>query len=650
MSSTIPLPPGRQLAIRRDFPNPKRARGRPPSSVEYFLIWLCVAIVAGAGLFAGWQFWHTDRIFSGVRVAGVPVGGETRASALLRVHKELTPYPLAPVFLEHSPDSAGGGGFAGAAARRWALGSDLLTPQADLEEAVNAAYHVGRQGGLFERIFSQWQAFNGMQTVWPAVVISEGIVRQAVGNAAVEVRRPSRPAIEIGDLSLPPQPGLDVDIAATAQLIMAQVESGQSGTVPLQTYITALPQSAATDSTQDSTGASTSATEGGPGVTSRGIPAQPVVLQHEPSGTAFALDGALLQRIMPGGDPSFLNEEALRYVVEGWARQVSYPAQDARLRFDDATSSLTVLQQSRAGQSLNVDLTIESVRQALATEHRTGSLPIIGIPPAVDSGRLNELGIRELVASGSTYFKGSSNTRVYNIEVAAEKLVGVVVAPGGVFSFNSSIEAVSGANGFEDSAIIWGDRTAVGVGGGVCQVSTTVFRAALEGGFPFLERYNHGYVVSWYGEPGFDATIYTPSVDLRFLNDTDAHLLVQPVVDSVEGILTFRFYGTKPDREVEIGEAEYKDIKQPGEPVYQEDASLEAGQVKQVEWAKEGLTAIVIRKVTENGTTREDRITSVYRPWNAMYLYGPGTVIPGVTDVEEPTPAPTEEEAAGGDS
>ena len=649
MSSTIPLPPGRQLATRRDFPNPRRARGWPPSSVEYFLIWLCVAMVAGAGLFAGWQFWHTDRIFSGVQVAGVPVGGETRASGLLRLHKELTPYPLAPVFLEHSPDSAGGVGFAGAAARRWAMGSDLLTPQADLEEAINAAYHVGRQGGLLERIFSQWQAFNGMQTVWPEVVINEGIVRQAVGNAAVEVRRPSRPAIEIGDLSLPPQPGLDVDIAATAQLIMAQVESGRSGTVPLQTYITALPQNAATDSTQASAGASSSATEGGTGGSS-GVPAQPVVLQHQPSGTAFALDGALIQRIMPGGDPRFLNEEALRYIVEGWATQVSYPAQDARLRFDDATSSVTVLQQSRAGQRLNVDLTIEAVRQALATERRTGSLPIIGIPPAVDSGRLNELGIRELVASGSTYFKGSSSTRVYNIEVAAEKLVGVVVPPGGVFSFNSSIEAVSGANGFEDSAIIWGDRTAIGVGGGVCQVSTTVFRAALEGGFPFLERHNHGYVVSWYGEPGFDATIYTPYVDLRFLNDTDAHLLVQPVVDSVEGVLTFRFYGTKPDREVEIGEAEYKDIKQPGESVYQEDASLEAGQVKQVEWAKEGLTATVIRKVTENGTTREDRITSIYRPWNAMFLYGPGTVIPGVTDVEEPTPAPTDDEAAGGDS
>ena len=180
----------------------------------------------------------------------------------------------------------------------------------------------------------------------------------------------------------------------------------------------------------------------------------------------------------------------------------------------------------------------------------------------------------------------------------------------------------------------------------MCQVSTTVFRAALAAGFPLLERHNHGYVVSWYGDPGFDATIYTPYVDFRFLNDTDAHLLVQPVVDTVDGILSFRFYGTRPDREVEISEAEYKDVKEPGDPVYREDATLEAGQIVQVEWPKEGKTATVIRTVTENGESREDRIVSVYRPWNAMFLYGPGTVIPGVTDRDEETAAASEQEGA----
>lgn len=625
------------------MPGAHSTGGRPPSGVEYVLIWLCVSVVACAGLIVGWQFWHTDRIFSGVRVAGVPVGGETRSAALLRLHRELIPYPVAPIFLEHIPVSGEGGGTASSAVRQWALGAELLDPQVDLEEAVKLAYQIGRRGGVVERIFNQWQAFNGAQTVWPEVLVNEGAVRQAVSSAAVEIRRPSRPAIEIGDLSLPPQPGLDVDVAGTAQLVMAQAVDGRSGTVPLQTFSTAPgPQVSPSDTTSGSAGAQGAATGSGPGTASGLVLPLPVVLRHEPTGTAFALDAALLQRVMPSGDPDFLNEAALRLVVESWADLVSFPPQDARLQFDDATATLRVLRASRPGQRLNVDLAVEGIRQALVSDQRIGPLPIISIPPAVDSNRLNELGIRELIATGTTYFKGSSGTRVYNIEVAAEKFVGTVIPPGEVFSFNSTVEAVSGANGFEDSAIIWGDRTAVGVGGGVCQVSTTVFRAALEAGFPLLERHNHGYVVSWYGDPGFDATIYTPYVDFRFLNDTNAHLLIQPVVDTVEGVLSFRFYGTKPAREVTIGEAEYKDVKEPGDPIYQVDASLEAGQIKQVEWAKEGMTATVVRKVTENGSTREDRIVSVYRPWNAMFLYGPGTVIPGVTDVEEPTPT-TEE-------
>ena len=191
------------------------------------------------------------------------------------------------------------------------------------------------------------------------------------------------------------------------------------------------------------------------------------------------------------------------------------------------------------------------------------------------------------------------------------------------------MQDVSAANGFADSLIIWGDRTAVGVGGGVCQVSTTVFRSAFLGGFPIMERYNHGYVVSWYGEPGMDATIYTPSVDFKFRNDTSAFLLVQPVVDSVNGVISFLFYGTKPDRQVTVGQPVISDIVEAGQPVYQEDASLATGEIKQVETAKRGLTATVERTIVENGQSRTDKIVSVYQPWSAVFLVGPGTPIPG---------------------
>jgi vancomycin resistance protein YoaR len=205
------------------------------------------------------------------------------------------------------------------------------------------------------------------------------------------------------------------------------------------------------------------------------------------------------------------------------------------------------------------------------------------------------------------------------------------------------VEDVTAANGFEDSLIIWGDRTAVGVGGGVCQVSTTVFRAAYAAGLPIVERYNHGYVVDWYGDPGLDATIYTPTVDFRFRNDTGAYLLVEPVVDSVTGTITFNLYGTKPDRLVIIGEPVVSDVLKPDPPTYRIDESLETDEKEQVEWEKDGMTVTVERTIVEGGETRTDTLTSQYQPWRAVYLVGPGTEIPAT-----PTPAieTTEQDSA----
>jgi vancomycin resistance protein YoaR len=268
-------------------------------------------------------------------------------------------------------------------------------------------------------------------------------------------------------------------------------------------------------------------------------------------------------------------------------------------------------------------------------------LTVVDVPPAVDADRIAEMGIRELVASGTTYFKGSSAARIRNIEVAAAQFDGVVVPPDGIFSFNKIVESVTSANDFEDSLIIWGDQTVVGVGGGVCQVSTTVFRAAYAAGLPIVERYNHGYIVDWYGEPGQDATVFTPSVDFKFRNDTGAYLLIEPIVDSVAGEVTFNFYGTTPDRVVTIAAPVRSDIKEPEPPTYTVDESLAEGQKKQVEWEKPGMTVTIQRTIVENGTTRTDTLTSRYVPWRAQYLVGPGTDIPATpTPTAEPTLTP----------
>jgi vancomycin resistance protein YoaR len=258
----------------------------------------------------------------------------------------------------------------------------------------------------------------------------------------------------------------------------------------------------------------------------------PLLLRDERTGLEMALDPATLDDIAPLSAQSastapVVDESRLTAILTNWAAQFNLPARDARLRFDPATQSVSVLQPSRAGRRLDVQATLEGVVGAISLGATQAPLVVEQIAPAVDMNRVAEMGIRELVATGSTYFAGSSPERVRNIEVGAAKLDGVVIPPNGIFSFNKYVEDVSAANGFEDSLIIWGDRTAVGIGGGICQVSTTVFRAAFYGGMPMVERYNHGYIVDWYGEPGLDATIFTPSVDFRFRNDTSAYLLIR---------------------------------------------------------------------------------------------------------------------------
>jgi vancomycin resistance protein YoaR len=210
----------------------------------------------------------------------------------------------------------------------------------------------------------------------------------------------------------------------------------------------------------------------------------------------------------------------------------------------------------------------------------------------------------------------------------------VVVPPGEVFSFIEHLGEVVDALGYEDSYIIFGDRTELGPGGGVCQVSTTAFRAAFFAGFPILERWAHTYRVGWYEPPlGLDATVFVPTVDLKFRNDLSSHLLIQTEVDTKEGILTFRFYGRKPDRSVEMeGPIEENPTPAPP-PVHEEDPTLPRGMKKRVERAREGVDVTVQRIIKEGGeVVKREKFVSHYKPWPARYLVG-------TREEAEPTPS-----------
>jgi vancomycin resistance protein YoaR len=250
-----------------------------------------------------------------------------------------------------------------------------------------------------------------------------------------------------------------------------------------------------------------------------------------------------------------------------------------------------------------------------------------------DTATAADLGITALVSSGTTTFAGSSEERRINIGVAASRFDGLVISPGQEFSFNEYLGDVTQETGFEQALIIYNGRTIEGVGGGVCQVSTTAFQAAFYAGFPIHERWPHGYWVGYYnsGEgKGMDATVYSPLVDLRFTNDTPYHLLIETETDLRSLSVTFRFYSTSDGRTVQKDGPYIENVVPHGPPLYEESADLRPGQIKQVDYAVDGFDATVYRTVYRDGQLLyQDTFFSQYMPWRAIYQVAPGEVPAG---------------------
>jgi vancomycin resistance protein YoaR len=585
---------------------PVRLRRTP---VDFGIIFSLVMICAIVAAVMGWQIWHTNRIYGGVTVAGVPVGGLSRSVAFDRVSDSLARYPLPTINVIYN-------------GRQWPITGDDVRASTDLLAAVNRAYLVGRTGGWSENLTAQFAAALGATDISPDVILETSQLRYAIDQIAAEIREPARAATQMGSVVVPAKAGLDVDVDGTVAALNIALENRTAGQ-PVMVPLTVIELTPPAENVQP--GASATNTP----ASSPTAPAmKPLLLRDALSGLAFALDPATLQALSLAGDPTTVDENKLRALLESWAAQIDVTPRNARLRFDHATQSPVVTQESRAGRKLDIETTLATVKWALASGDSSADLTITTVLPQVDSNRVAEMGIRELVAGETTYFAGSSAERMRNVAVAADKFDGVVIPPDGIFSFNQYVEDVSAANGFEDSLIIWGDRTAVGIGGGVCQVSTTVFRSAYAAGLPIVERYNHGYVVSWYGEPGLDATIFTPTVDFRFRNDTGAYLLMEPVMNADAGTLTINLYGTKPDRQVMISAPIKKDIQPAPAALYTVDESLAPGQTKQVDWPQQGMTVEVTRTIIEGGATRTETLVSKYQPWRAIYLVGSEADIP----------------------
>ncbi len=236
-------------------------------------------------------------------------------------------------------------------------------------------------------------------------------------------------------------------------------------------------------------------------------------------------------------------------------------------------------------------------------------------------------GIKELLGTGTSKYVGSIPSREKNLLLATERLDGILVPPGGLFSFNKNVGEISGANGYAQAYVILQGRTVLGDGGGVCQTSTTMFRVALNSGLEIVTRHPHAYRVYYYEQEspvGLDASIYQPTSDFVFRNDTENFILIQTKSDNEKKQLTYEIYGTPDGRRVEISKPVLTDQIAPPETQRIDDPTLPKGQVVQTEHATWGAKASFTRKVVDadGDAIHSDTFTSVYRPWADVFMVG----------------------------
>lgn len=325
------------------------------------------------------------------------------------------------------------------------------------------------------------------------------------------------------------------------------------------------------------------------------------------------------------------NPDLLKSELDGIQKEIYIEPVDAL--FTVSNNKVMAFKQSSDGRTIDfesLDSKMQNINREIirSKEPRTikVDIPVKILKPTVTTEKVNNFGIVEIIGQGTSTFYHSIPNRIHNVSLASSRINGILVAPGEEFSFAKALGDVSRFTGYKEAYVIQNGRTVLGDGGGVCQVSTTLFRALLNAGLPITERHAHAYRVGYYEQdapPGFDATVFVPSIDLRFKNDTGHHILIQAFVDPTNLSLTFNLYGKKDGREVVVSKPILSNISGAPADVYQDDPTLPKGEIRQVDFAAPGGKSVFTRTVTRNGKNLIDEsFVSNYTPWAAVYLRG----------------------------
>lgn len=509
---------------------------------------ITIGVAALAGLttvlLAGFSVIYAGKVYPGVYLNGVDVGGMSRAEATARLHAKAAHYSAEQIPVTYNNVT-------------------LRVPVSGLgltynDEGVAAAMSYGRSGSLAEQVRARMRSLFGRHATYQNYTFDDSKLSGVMAQIDEDVNTPVANATlrvennEIGIASS--QPGRRFD---RGMLLLA-----------LQQRFASMDPSSVTATVYDETPSITEEVLEGAKSKAESLAARDLTVEVAGATHTVSRPDVLswIDVTTPGGRSDMpidrlksfypevtvptvainLNTAKVGVYVAALATNVDQQPRNAVLAMQEG--AIRVVQGSRDGLTLDQAKAVQQITQAI-TSHSNDTVRLATkVQPAeISEKNLDSLGIKELISEGKTFFPGSSADRMTNVRVGAAKYNGVLLKPGEVFSFGKILGDVGPAQGYVPELVILGDHEEKQYGGGLCQVASTAYRAALLAGLPILERHNHSFAVSYYtapyGVPGVDATIYYPQVDFKFKNDTGHYILIQTKMEGTT--LTFDYYGTK---------------------------------------------------------------------------------------------------------
>jgi vancomycin resistance protein YoaR len=636
-------------AEREGFPVTARTRVRPPRRRGDGWLWFALAVITlvvlgiAGGITSVYRSYE-GRIYPNVSIQGIAVGEMTPEQAESALRSRYAAFLRQPVVITYGD-------------RQWTPTLDELGMTFDFRGAVDAAYNAGRGRGMVDdvrELAAIWQ--HGLDV--PLHVSYDETRAQAyLTQLAREIERaPADAQVRLDGAQVAivgAVIGRQVLVDATLAQVSQQLQAFVPTTIPLQTR--EIPPRL-----DDATVAAARAQI-------ETILQGPLTLQvgkNEYEWTVADLADMIIINRVPSAEGDriavTLDQDMIARRIRQIADETEKPGTRPRVAWNNG--DLKIVKPGKPGLRLDEARARDMVIAAAMGRDRTLDLPMVPTDPPVTEANLHQLGIRELVSIGKSDFTGSAAYRVHNIGVGMQLLNGLLIAPGEEFSFNKSIGQINAANGFVEGAAIIRNRTQQEFGGGICQDSTTMFRAAFWAGLPITERWGHSFYISWYDKyalgprgngPGLDATIFTGGPDLKFVNDTGAWLLIQAWSNPKTGVAQIELYGTKPNRTVDLTHKVYDHTPAPSEPVFVADPKVPRGTIKHTDKARGGMTIDVYRLVVENGAPRPPELFRTrFRPWPNIYTLNPADIGPDGKplipfpqgDQPAPTPAPPPEQ------